>query len=75
MRKIKTIFALGLLILITPILGFPTSWESFFINTAGILICLISFVMYRGSMNRRKILEDESQKDGSQDKNEFARMV
>ncbi|MFA6551975.1 MAG: hypothetical protein WCT19_00545 [Candidatus Paceibacterota bacterium] len=73
MRKIKTLFVLGMVILIAPFTGFPGLWKAFFLNVAGILICLISFIMYRTSS--RKASSVENSYSESQSKNDSKMVV
>ncbi|MDP2651359.1 MAG: hypothetical protein Q8O98_02075 [bacterium] len=45
MPKNKIIIALGFIIALLPILGFPRAWESFFQIAAGLLIAFMSVLI------------------------------
>ncbi|MDB5266901.1 MAG: hypothetical protein JWN89_716 [Parcubacteria group bacterium] len=59
MPKSKIILALGFLIALLPVLGFPHSWESFFQVLFGLSIVLLSVLI---SVDRRLSLKARVQK-------------
>ncbi|MFA6341130.1 MAG: hypothetical protein WCX27_02755 [Candidatus Paceibacterota bacterium] len=47
MIKISTIFGLGILVALTPYLGFPMGGKNFIYIVSGILIVILSFLIRR----------------------------
>lgn len=59
MPKNKIIIALGALIALLPIFGFPPSWESFFQIAAGLSIVFLSVMI---SIDKKLMLRAKAQK-------------
>ena len=59
MPKSKIILAIGFLVALLPVLGFPHSWESFFQIVFGLSIVTLSFLI---SVDRRLSLKARVQK-------------
>lgn len=48
MPKNISIFILGILVAVTPFVGFPVAWRAYILLVAGILIAVLSFVSEKG---------------------------
>ncbi|MDE2030962.1 MAG: hypothetical protein KGI58_01735 [Patescibacteria group bacterium] len=46
MRKEKSLFIIGLWIILLPLSGFPSSWKTLFFFITGLLIIYISYLFY-----------------------------
>ena len=46
MRKEKTLFALGVWVMILPYLGFPNTWRKFLFIVSGLAIMYIAYLFY-----------------------------
>lgn len=47
MKKIKTIFFFGILLIALPFLGFPSQWKSVGVVSVGFLLLVVSYLWYR----------------------------
>lgn len=46
MRKEKSLFIIGIWIILLPLSGFPTSWKTLFFFVTGLLVIYISYLFY-----------------------------
>lgn len=46
MRKERTLFILGLWIIILPFSGFPTSWKTFLLALTGLAVIYLAYLFY-----------------------------
>jgi membrane protein implicated in regulation of membrane protease activity len=58
MKHANTILAVGIIFVLMPLLGFPSSWKNFFTLFAGLLLCLLvvmdRFHSRQGRKSRRQ---------------------
>lgn len=50
----KSIFIIGVFLILMPIMGFPSGWENFFIMLAGVILSGIALVAFSRERKRRK---------------------
>jgi len=65
MRNTKSIFGVGVVLILMPLLGFPTGWKNFFITLCGLWLCgtfvFVRFNLPHGKKARyKKIRATES---------------
>jgi len=58
MPKIRLLFILGILIAFFPFSGFPQLWKSAFFSIAGILVSILTFLLYKEIKRRLKLKEE-----------------
>lgn len=59
MPKSRIILAIGFLLVLLPILGFPPNWDEFFMVASGLLIVLLSVLI---AVDRRLTLKAKAEK-------------
>ncbi len=69
MRKEKTLFLIGLWIIILPFLGFPTNWRKALFFITGLAIIYLAYLFYLETKTRlsKFIKQDESFIDNIED--------
>ncbi len=60
MRKERTLFIIGLWIIILPFTGFPPSWKTFFFVITGISIIYLAYLFYTQIKNNMPKVENHS---------------
>ena len=58
MRKERTLFIIGLWVIILPYLGFPPSWKTFFLVASGFALVYLSYLFY--TQVKKNIPESEN---------------
>ncbi|MSU55644.1 MAG: hypothetical protein EXS46_03875 [Candidatus Taylorbacteria bacterium] len=60
MRNTNTIVAIGIILIVLPVLGFTTDWKNFFTVLLGLVLCgMVVSVQFRHSRTRRTNTDKE----------------
>lgn len=57
MRKERTLFIIGLWVIILPFLGFPESWRKVFFIITGLMLFYLGYLFYTEAKNRVSKIE------------------
>jgi len=60
MRKEKTLFIIGIWIIILPFLGFPDTWRKIFFIITGFMLVYLSYIYYQQAKSRISKNENRS---------------
>lgn len=61
MRKEKTIFIIGLWIIVLPFLGFPTNWKTVMLVMTGIALIYLGYLFYMEAKDRLSKIENQTE--------------
>lgn len=61
MRKEKTIFIIGLWLIVLPFLGFPGSWKTVILVLTGIALVYLGYLFYMEAKERLAKIENQTE--------------
>ena len=61
MRKEKTIFIIGLWIIVLPFLGFPGSWKTVMLVLTGVALIYLGYLFYMEAKERLAKIENQAE--------------
>ena len=61
MRKEKTIFIIGLWIIVLPFLGFPSSWKTVMLVLTGVALIYLGYLFYMEAKERLAKIENQAE--------------
>jgi len=59
MQETKFIGTIGVIVILTPLLGLPSSWKTMVLVLSGVILLLYSLFQYRAMSRKNKTREDD----------------